>query len=64
MTLPGGIFVRFTGQAVSHADGRPLQRVGLIPDVEAAPTVNGLRAGRDEVLEAALQDLEVRARAN
>jgi C-terminal processing protease CtpA/Prc len=57
-TLPGGIIVRFTGHDVRHADGRPLQRIGLLPDVEATPTLAGLRAGRDEVLERALRDLE------
>jgi len=31
---------------------------GLIPHVEVAPTRAGLRAGKDEVLERALQDLE------
>ncbi len=57
-TLPGGVRVRFTGHDVRHADGRQLQRVGLRPDVEAAPTIEGIRAGRDEVLERAVQDLE------
>jgi C-terminal processing protease CtpA/Prc len=52
--VPGGISVAFSGQAVAHADGRPLQRVGLQPDVPAAPTIAGVRAGKDEVLDAAL----------
>lgn len=53
--LPGGFFVNFTGHDVRHADGRQLQRVGLKPDVVAAPTIAGLRAGRDEVLERAVR---------
>ena len=53
-TLPGGISVGFTGHDVRHADGRQLQRVGLQPDVPVEPTIAGLRAGRDEVLERAL----------
>ena len=57
-TLPGGLLVRFTGHDVRHADGGQLQRKGLIPHVEAAPTRAGLRAGKDEVLDRALQDLE------
>lgn len=57
-TLPGGLFVSFTGHDVRHADGSQLQRKGLIPHVEVAPTRAGLRAGKDEVLERALQDLE------
>jgi len=57
-SLPGGILVRFTGHDVRHADGGQLQRKGLSPHVEVAPTRAGLRAGKDEVLERALQDLE------
>lgn len=57
-TLPGNLQVSFTGHDVRHADGSQLQRKGLIPHVEAAPTRAGLRAGKDEVLERALQDLE------
>lgn len=53
--VPGDIRIRFSGQAVKHADGRQLQRVGLIPDVEARPTIAGIRAGRDEVLEKAIE---------
>ncbi|HSM17347.1 MAG TPA: S41 family peptidase, partial [Gemmatimonadales bacterium] len=56
-TLPGGITVGFTGQAVTHADGRQLQRIGLIPDIEVRPTIGGVRAGVDEVLHVALQHL-------
>jgi C-terminal processing protease CtpA/Prc len=58
LSVPGGIYVRFTGQAVLHADGRQLQRVGLQPDVEVHPTLAGIRAGTDEVLEKAIDYLE------
>ncbi|MGO9828542.1 MAG: S41 family peptidase [Myxococcaceae bacterium] len=54
-SLPGGGWLQFTGQDVRHADGRQLQKVGIVPDVEARPTVAGVRAGRDEVLEVALK---------
>lgn len=60
-TLPGGIQVYFTGHDVRHADGRQLQRVGLQPHVPVTPTREGLAAGRDELLEAAIADLEGRA---
>jgi C-terminal processing protease CtpA/Prc len=53
-TLPGGIHVSFTGHDVRHADGRQLQRVGLKPDVEVAPTRKGIRDGKDEVLDRAV----------
>ncbi len=52
--LPGGAWVTFTGHDVRHADGRQLQRVGIVPDVPVTPTLRGLREGRDEVLERAL----------
>jgi C-terminal processing protease CtpA/Prc len=56
--VPGGIWISFTGQAVRHADGRQLQRVGLKPDIEVRPTLKGIRAGTDEVLERAVEYLE------
>ena len=33
------------------------QRTGIVPDVEVKPTIAGIRAGRDEVLEAALRQI-------
>jgi C-terminal processing protease CtpA/Prc len=58
--LPGRIRVAFTGHDVRHADGRQLQKVGLTPDVEVAPTRAGIRAGKDEVLERAVAYVEER----
>ncbi|XXF74907.1 S41 family peptidase [Myxococcaceae bacterium GXIMD 01537] len=52
--LPGAICVLFTGQRFEYPDGRAVQGRGVQPDVEVRPTVKGLRAGRDEVLERAL----------
>jgi C-terminal processing protease CtpA/Prc len=52
--VPGGISIAFTGHNVRHADGRQLQRVGLQPQVYVAPTIKGLRAGKDEVLQKAI----------
>ncbi len=51
--IPGGITISFTGHDVRHADGRQLQRVGLQPQLRITPTIAGIRARRDEVLEAA-----------
>jgi C-terminal processing protease CtpA/Prc len=59
-TVPGGISITFSGHAVRHADGRQLQRVGLLPDVEVKPTIQGIREGRDEVLERAIEYLSVK----
>jgi C-terminal processing protease CtpA/Prc len=55
LSLPGGIYVYFSGQGVWHADGRQLQRLGLQPDVETHPTLAGIRAGKDEVLDKAVE---------
>lgn len=55
--VPGSIRLSFTGMSVRHADGRQLQRVGLAPDVPVSPTIKGIREGKDEVLEKALEYL-------
>jgi C-terminal processing protease CtpA/Prc len=55
--LPGGICISFSGQEARWANGDQLQRVGLKPDVEVRPTIEGLRAGRDEVLDRAIRYL-------
>jgi C-terminal processing protease CtpA/Prc len=57
MVLPGNLVVSFTGQEVRFADGRQLQRLGVQPHITVLPTVAGVRAGRDEVLEAAIEHL-------
>jgi C-terminal processing protease CtpA/Prc len=57
LVLPGGIAVSFSGHDVRHADGGQLQRVGIQPHVKVEPTPNGIREGRDEVLEAAVKFL-------
>jgi C-terminal processing protease CtpA/Prc len=54
MRLPGGLRMTFTGQAVRHADGRQLQQLGIQPTLPAAPTIAGVRAGKDEVLDRAV----------
>ena len=56
-SMPGGITVMFSGHDVRHADGRQLQRVGIQPDIRVEPTIEGIVAGNDEVLEAAIKFL-------
>lgn len=53
--LPGGIHGMISGIGVFYPDGRPTQRIGIVPDLVVHPTVEGIRGGRDEVLEAALE---------
>lgn len=49
--LPGGWVMSFTGERVTHKDGSRFQNVGVVPDVHVEPTILGLAAGVDEVLE-------------
>lgn len=50
--LPGGAEAIITGIGVFYPDRTPTQRIGIVPDLEVRPTVQGIREGRDEVLEA------------
>jgi C-terminal processing protease CtpA/Prc len=54
-TVPGGITISFTGNDIRHANGGKLQRLGLQPGISAAPTISGVRSGRDEVLNKAVE---------
>jgi hypothetical protein len=55
--FPGGVRTMITGLGVFYPDKTPTQRVGIVPDIEVTPTVAGLKAGRDEVLEKAMEVL-------
>ncbi len=57
IALPGGLATHISGIGVYYPDRRPTQRVGIVPDVEVRPTIAGVRAGRDEVLEEALRQI-------
>ncbi len=53
--LPGNLKTIITGLGVYYPDGRETQRVGIVPDIEVKPTIQGIREGRDEVLERAIE---------
>ena len=53
--LPGNLKTIITGLGVYYPDGRETQRVGIVPDIEVKPTLQGIREGRDEVLERAIE---------
>lgn len=55
LRLPGGCRTRFTTMGVLTPDGQETQRVGVQPDVLCTPTVEGIAAGRDELLEKAVE---------
>jgi C-terminal processing protease CtpA/Prc len=61
LTLPGGYRIVFTGMKVLKHDGSRHHGVGIAPTVPVSPTVAGIRAGRDEQLEKALEVLERKA---
>jgi C-terminal processing protease CtpA/Prc len=50
--LPGDVESMISGIGVFYPDRTPTQRIGIIPDLVVRPTVAGILAGRDEVLEA------------
>jgi C-terminal processing protease CtpA/Prc len=53
--LPGGISTMISGIGVYYPDGKETQRVGIVPDIVVKPTIKGIKEGRDEVLEKALE---------
>lgn len=55
LPLPGGLMTYFSGIGIFYPDGTPTQTVGVRLDIEVLPTAEGLQAGRDEVLERALE---------
>jgi C-terminal processing protease CtpA/Prc len=57
--LLGGLYNVWTGMKVFRQDGEAFNGVGIVPDEEVKPTIAGIRAGRDELLEYAISQLQV-----
>ncbi len=55
ISIPGGIKTAFSGHGVYYPDGRPTQGIGIVPDLKISPTIKGIKVGKDEVLERAIQ---------
>lgn len=55
--LPGNFRAIFTGLGVYYPDKSETQQIGIVPDIEVKSTIQGIREGRDEVLEAAIRYL-------
>ena len=55
ISLPGGLRTMISGIGVYYPDGEETQRVGIVPDIEVKPTIKGIREGRDELLEKAIE---------
>lgn len=57
-TLPRGVLGAFSGLGWYYPDGWVVNRQGVKIDHEVRPTLEGVREGRDEVLETALNLIE------
>jgi len=55
IVLPGGLKTKFSAIGIYYPDGRETQRLGIIPDIEVKQTIQGIREGRDELLEKAIE---------
>ncbi|WP_345241991.1 S41 family peptidase [Nibrella saemangeumensis] len=53
--LPGNVRTMISGIGVYYPDGRETQRIGIVPDLEIKPTIQGIREGRDELLDKAIE---------
>jgi C-terminal processing protease CtpA/Prc len=56
--LPGKISVGLTSAGILYPDGTKTQRIGIIRDIEIKPTIEGIKAGKDEILEKAIEWLQ------
>jgi len=53
--LPGGYSIRFTGMKVLKHNGSQHHGIGILPDVYVNKTIRGIKEGRDEFLEKAIE---------
>jgi C-terminal processing protease CtpA/Prc len=58
IVLPGHVPLGLSGIGVFYPDRTPTQQTGVKIDVPCHPTIAGIRAGRDEILECALSALK------
>ncbi len=53
--LPGGLRTMISGIGVNYPNGQETQRIGIVPDIKVKPTIEGIRKGKDELLEKAIE---------
>lgn len=53
--LPGGLRTMISGIGIYYPNGGETQRIGIVPDVEVVPTINGIKNGKDELIEKAIE---------
>ena len=54
LPIPGGNMVLYTAYGIYTPEGGQTQRIGIPPDIEVKRTIQGIKEGRDEMLEAAV----------
>jgi carboxyl-terminal processing protease len=52
--LVGGFKTIISGIGIYYPDGRETQRIGIVPNIEVKPTIDGILKGKDEVLDSAI----------
>ena len=58
LPIPGGNMVMYTAQGIYTPDGGQTQRIGVSPDIEVKRTIQGIKEGKDEMLEAAVEYIQ------
>ena len=58
LSLKGGFYIPFTSRRVIKIDGTLLQGKGIEPDIQVKLTVKGIREGKDEIFERAIEYIE------
>ena len=56
--MPGGTIAFFTSWGIYYPDGSETQGIGIVPDIVVKPTLEGIKAGKDEVLLNAIELLK------
>lgn len=56
--LPGGLHTMISGLGVFYPNGASAQRVGVRVDLSTQPTITGVAAGHDELLEKAIRQID------
>ena len=56
--IPGNLTLFFSGGEGMYPDGRRIMQLGLQPDILVRPTIKGIQAGKDEVLERAIKFIQ------
>jgi C-terminal processing protease CtpA/Prc len=56
--LPDKFKILYSGLGVIYPDGSQTQRIGIVPDIYVEQTLEGIKSGKDEILERAIEFIE------